>query len=409
MFGVMAYSKYLILIRFVATAFIVAVTFLSFADIAAAKDPAVTGVRLGVNDGKTRVVLDFTNAVPYSAFLLENPYRLVIDLPELDWSVDGDAADEKRGVVEGLRYGLFRAGNSRVVVDLKGPVNIVRHAALAKPDRLMFDLLPVPRSKYKKGQAVALNNWSPPTGKAIPMPQVKPKGDTRRLVVIDPGHGGVDPGAVRGKTYEKRVVMAVALEVRRQLEASKRYRVIMTRNRDIFLELRDRVKLAQDSEGDIFISLHADTHPKRSTRGASIYTLSEKASDKEAARLAKKENKGDIVGGLDLTPYSKETGDILRDLTVRRTMEESSVFANMLIAQFGKKKIRMQPYKTHRFAGFAVLKAPDVPSVLVEMGYLSNKTDKKILLSKNFRKKVGRAVLASLDDFFKHIDDLAAR
>jgi N-acetylmuramoyl-L-alanine amidase len=273
----------------------------------------------------------------------------------------------------------------------------------------MFDLMPVPKSKYKAGQRVAMNNWMPPTAKTIPVPRAKPQRDSRRVVIIDPGHGGVDPGAVRGKIHEKRVTMAVAEEVRRQLEASKRYRVILTRNRDIFLELRDRVKLAQDSEGDIFISLHADTHPKRETRGASIYTLSERASDKEAARLAKKENKGDIVGGLDLTPYSKETGDILRDLTVRRTMEESSVYANMMIGQFRKKKINMQPYKTHRFAGFAVLKAPDVPSVLVEMGYLSNKSDKKMLLSKGFRKKVGRAILASLDDFFKHIDDLAAR
>jgi N-acetylmuramoyl-L-alanine amidase len=405
----MANFKYLIPFRFAVAVLTALMTFTSFADIAAAKDPAVTGVRLGVNDGKTRVVLDLTKVVPYSAFLLENPYRLVIDLPELDWSVDSDAADGQHGVVEGLRYGLFRAGNSRVVVDLKGPVRIVGNAALAKPDRLMFDLLPVARSKYKPGQTVAMNNWKPPTAKAFPVPKAKPKGDTKRVVVIDPGHGGVDPGAVRGKTHEKRITMAVAQEVRRQLEASKRYRVILTRNRDIFLELRDRVRLAQDSEGDIFISLHADTHPKPATRGASVYTLSEHASDREAARLAAKENKGDIVGGLDLTPYSKITGDILRDLTMRRTMEESSVYANMLIAQFRKKKIKMQPYKTHRYAGFAVLKAPDVPSVLVELGYLSNKTDKKMLLSKDFRKKVGRAILASLDDFFKHIDDLAAR
>lgn len=409
MFGAMAYSKYLFLIRFIVSAVFAAVTFSSFAGTAAAKDPAVTGVRLGLNNGKTRVVLDLTKSVPYSAFLLENPYRLVIDLPELDWGVGGGDDVAARGVVEGMRYGLFRAGNSRVVVDLKGPVSIVSHAALAKPDRLMFDLLPVPGAKYEKGQSVALNNWKPPTGKAIPMPQAKERGDTRRVVIIDPGHGGVDPGAVRDNVHEKRITMAVAEEVRRQLEGSKRYRVVLTRNRDIFLELRDRVKLAQDNDGDVFISLHADTHPKRETRGASIYTLSERASDKEAARLAAKENKGDIIGGLDLTPYSKVTGDILRDLTIRRTMEESTVFADMMIAQFRKKNINMQPHKTHRFAGFAVLKAPDVPSVLVEMGYLSNRTDKKMLLNPDFHKKVGRAILAALDDYFKFIDDLAAR
>lgn len=409
MFGPMAYSKYLILIRFLAAVFFAAMTISLFAETAPAADPAVTGVRLGVNGGKTRVVLDVTKGVPYSAFLLENPYRLVIDLPELDWSVAGDATAAERGVVKGLRYGLFRAGNSRVVVDLTGPVRIVADEALAKPSRLMFDLLPVSKSKYKAGQTVALNNWKPPTSTAIPFPQAKPRGDRRRIVIIDPGHGGVDPGAVRGKTHEKRITMAVAEEVRRQLHASKRYRVIVTRNRDIFVGLRDRVTMAQDNNADIFISLHADTHPKRKTRGASIYTLSEGASDKEAARLAKKENASDAVGGLDLSPYSKEVTGFLLDLTRRRTMEESSVFANMMIVQFGKKKINMQPYKTHRFAGFAVLKAPDVPSVLIEMGYLSNKTDKKMLLSKSFRKKVGRAILASLDVFFKHMDDLAAR
>lgn len=409
MFGSMTDAKYLILIRFVAAAFLAAITIASFSEFAAAKDPAVTGVRLGSNDNKTRVVLDLTKPVPYSAFLLEKPYRLVIDLPELDWNVNGDTGAARRGVVQGLRYGLFRPGNSRIVVDLKGPARIVAHAALAKPDRLMFDLLPVPKSKYEARQSVSMNNWKPPTAKAIPMARARPQDAAKRLVIVDPGHGGVDPGAVRGKTHEKRITMAVAEEVRRQLEASGRYRVEMTRRRDIFVELRDRVKFARENEGDIFISLHADTHPKRDTRGASIYTLSERASDKEAARLAKKENMVDIVSGIDLTGYSDETTGILFDLTRRRTMEESSIFASYLISQFRKKKINMQPIKTHRFAGFAVLKAPEVPSVLVELGYLSNKTDRKMLLSKSFHRKVGQAILASLDDYFKHVDDLASR
>lgn len=409
MFGPMKDAKYLFLIRFAVALVSVAVTFPSFAEYAMAGDPAVTGVRLGVNAGKTRVVLDISKPVPYSAFLLEKPYRLVIDLPELDWSVDGDTGSAKKGVVDGLRYGLFRPGNSRVVVDLTGPARIVAHAALAKPDRVMFDLMPVPESKYQKRQTVALNNWKPPSPAVIPMPKPRPKDSERRLVIIDPGHGGVDPGAVRGPTHEKRITMAMAEEVRRQLDASGRYRVAMTRSRDIFVELRDRVKFAQDNEGDIFISLHADTHPKRSTRGASIYTLSERASDKEAERLAKKENMADVISGFDLTPYSPEVGGFLLDLTRRRTMEESSIFANYLIAQFGKKKIGLQEIKTHRFAGFAVLKAPDVPSVLIELGYLSNTADRKLLGNSGFRGKVGQAIVAALDDYFKHIDDLAQR
>lgn len=391
-----------------AAALFAATIAVSFADFALAAEPAVTNVRLGENKGKTRVVLDLTKSVPYSAFLLANPYRLVIDLPELGWGVDSDVGEKGRGVVAGMRYGLFRAGNSRVVVDLKGPVKIVAHAELAKPDRLMFDLAPVSRSQYA-AQSVALNGWKPPSAAATPVPMAKPEGDSRRVVIIDAGHGGVDPGAVRGKTDEKNITLAVAQEVARQLQASKRYRVVMTRDRDIFLELRERVKVAQQNNGDIFVSLHADTHPDRSTRGASIYTLSERASDREAARLAAKENMGDIIGGIDLSPYSPETGGILLDLTRRRTMEESAVFANMLMGEFRKNRINMQRHKTHRYAGFAVLKAPDIPSVLVEMGYLSNGRDKRMLLSQSFRKKVGKAILASLDDYFKHIDELAAR
>lgn len=405
----MARPKYLILIRFAASVLFAAISCAPFFGTASAGNASVEDVRLGINDGKTRVVLDLTDGVPYSAFLLDNPHRLVIDLPELDWAVDEDVREKGRGAVAGMRYGLFRAGNSRVVVDLTGPVRIVTHAALAKPDRIMFDLLPVKQNDYEPGQTVALNNWKPPKAKAIAVARATPPGDTRRIVIIDPGHGGVDPGAIRGKIQEKRVVMAVAEEVRRQLLSSKRYRVVMTRERDIFVELRDRVKIAQEHQGDIFISIHADTHPKRETRGASIYTLSERASDKEAARLAAKENKVDIVGGLDLASYSPDTGNILLDLTRRRTMEESSIFAGMLMSQFRNNKIGMQPIKTHRFAGFAVLKAPDVPSVLVELGYLSNASDRKMLLSDKFRKKIGQAILASLDEYFRHVDDLASR
>lgn len=380
------------------------------ATAAMAADPAVTGVRLGTNGETTRVVLDITKPVPYSAFLLENPYRLVIDLPEVDWSVGDGAGTDGRGVVEGLRYGLFRAGNSRIVVDLKGPVSIAANGALANPPRLMFDLQPVAKAKFTAGQTVSINNWKPPsTAPAAPVVREKAPGDRRRVVVIDPGHGGVDPGAVRGGTQEKHVTMAAAQELRRQLESSKRYRVVMTRSRDIFVELRDRVNFGRRNDGDVFISLHADTHPKRQTRGASVYTLSQRASDKEAARLAEKENRVDEIGGIDISGYSSETTDILMDLTRRRTMEESSIFANYLLAQFSKHDIRMQPIKTHRFAGFAVLKAPDVPSVLVEMGYLSNNSDKKALLSKRFQRDLGQAVLIALDDYFKYLDDLAAR
>lgn len=392
---------------------VAALIFLSYCSVASADDPSVTGVRLGVNPpgtvkGTTRVVLELTKPVPYSAFLLKKPYRLVVDLPEVGWAVNGGSSKEKTGLVVGLRYGHFRAGNSRVVVDLKAPVKILRHIVLTGPDRIVFDIAPVAANKFKPGTRVEFKGWQPPSAPSIPLPRQKPgsvKG--KRIIVIDAGHGGVDPGAVRGKIYEKRITLAIAAVVRDRLQKTGRYQVVMTRSRDVFLELRDRIA----EEGDIFISLHADTHPKKSTRGGSVYTLSQTASDKEAAALAAKENKADDVAGitLDRKNYSDETIDILRDLQRRETDRHSVVFARMLTSQLSTKGVRLARRKAHRYAGFVVLKSPTVPSVLVELGYLSNKDDLNLLRTKRFRTRVADAVLTSVDRYFKHVDDLARK
>ncbi len=384
---------------------------------ATAKDPAVTGVRLGLNppsssEGTTRVVLDLTNAVPYSAFLLGSPYRLVIDLPEVAWSANGGSEQESVGLVERLRYGHFRPGNSRVVVDLMGPAEILRHTVLTEPDRIVFDIAPVGAAGFVPGRKVGVNGWTPPSADQIPLPKRKPdSANGKRVVVIDAGHGGVDPGAVRGRIYEKRITMAVANAVKEQLEKSGRYRVVMTRTRDVFLELRERIEVAHTNGGDIFISLHADTHPKIVTRGASVYTLSQKASDEEAAALAAKENNADMIAGTQIDPaaYSDETIDILRDLQRRQTDRHSVIFARMLTSHLGKNGIGLSRKKAHRFAGFVVLKSPTVPSVLVELGYLSNVDDRKMLESSRFRGRVAKSILAAVDQYFKYVDDLARR
>lgn len=388
---------------------------LAFAESAGAKAPEVTGVRIGVNpDPKhlprntTRVVLDVSDATPYAAFLLGNPYRLVIDLPEVGWAVNGAASSEPKGVVERLRYGLFRAGNSRVVVDLAAPVRIAAHKPLTGPDRLMFDLVPISTNAFESGEILSATNWRPPSGGESRAPAVKPEAErTKRVVVIDAGHGGVDPGAVRGSIYEKHITAAVADEVRRRLEASGRYHVVLTRNRDVFLELRERIEVAHTNEADIFISLHADTHPKTATRGASVYTLSETASDKEAAALAAKENRVDVIAGVDLTGHSMAVANFLIELRQRQTMNESAVFANMLIDRFEGNGVRMLSGK-HRFAGFAVLKSPDVPSVLVELGYLSNRYDRQELRSPKFRRNVASAILSAVDEYFRRKDALSS-
>lgn len=388
---------------------------LVFALPAFAGESAVTGVRIGVNpDPKrlpkdtTRVVLDVSDALPYSAFLLGNPYRLVIDLPEVGWSVNGTSSLGPKGAVEKLRYGLFRAGNSRVVVDLTQPVKIATHTPLTGPDRLMFDLVPVSKGAFESGEVVSAMNWRPPRDDGPDAPTGKPAAaGTKRIVVIDAGHGGVDPGAVRGKTYEKYITFAIASEVARLLEASGRYHVVLTRNRDVFLELRERIEVARENEADIFVSLHADTHPKTATRGASVYTLSETASDREAAALAAKENRVDVIAGVDLTGHSPAVANLLIELRQRQTMNESAVFANMLIRQFEENGVRMLT-DTHRFAGFAVLKSPDVPSVLVELGYLSNRYDRDMLQTPKFRRDVAAAILSGIDEYFRRKDALSS-
>jgi N-acetylmuramoyl-L-alanine amidase len=219
-------------------------------------------------------------------------------------------------------------------------------------------------------------------------------------VVIDAGHGGLDPGA-RGVSgaLEKDLVLQYARELRRQLKASGRYRVVMTRDRDVVLPLRRRVARAEQAEGDLFLSLHANIYKSRGVRGASVYTLSEKASDAEAEALAAKENKADVLSGVSLDGQSEDVSMILIDLAQRETMNLSKDFANTLVRALGD-TTRLLP-KPHRSAGFAVLKSPTVPSVLVEVGYMSNRREEKLLRSPAHRKKISAALVKAIDNYFK--------
>jgi N-acetylmuramoyl-L-alanine amidase len=220
------------------------------------------------------------------------------------------------------------------------------------------------------------------------------------VVVIDPGHGGIDPGAVgRHKVYEKVITLAMAEQLRKELTRRGRYRVVLTRDKDTFVRLRDRVAIARAAGADLFLSLHADSIANSKVRGASVYTLSETASDKEAADLAAQENKADLIAGMDLTGESTEVTNILIDLAQRETMNHSAAFARILVDDMADltKFVR----KSHRFAGFAVLKAPDVPSVLIEMGYLSNSADEARLLKASYRANLAKAIAEAIDAYFE--------
>jgi N-acetylmuramoyl-L-alanine amidase len=239
----------------------------------------------------------------------------------------------------------------------------------------------------------------PPAAAAVR--QAPRRADGKRTVVLDAGHGGVDPGAIGAtSTYEKDITLAMAREVRRQLEATGRYRVVMTRDSDVFVQLRDRVAKARSAQAELFVSIHADSIGSRDTRGASIYTLSETASDAEAAALAARENRADIIGGVDLSSErNREVVSILIDLAQRETMNLSAALAGILVEELGR-DIQLIPNNPHRFAGFAVLKAPDVPSVLVELGYLSNRHDEKLLTRPHHRGKVAGAIVRAIDHYF---------
>lgn len=376
---------------------------------AALAQPAVTGVRIGAHPDSTRFVLDLSQNIQVNVFTLADPYRVVIDMPALDWKAgDGGQgeAGETEGLVERYRFGLFQQGNARLVLDLRKPAS-VRQAFVLPPQgaygyRFVLDLEATDRASFMKTVQV------PPAAPASPPPAAiqsapQKRDDSRRTVAIDAGHGGVDPGTISGDgTYEKQVTLGVALELKRQLERTGRYNVIVTRQSDIFIPLGERVEIGRRGKADLFVSLHADAIANRDIRGSTVYTLSETASDKEAAALASKENKADIIAGVDLGKQSPEVTDILIDLMQRETMNYSIEFATLLIPSL-ERSVQMRA-NSHRFAGFRVLKAPDVPSVLVEMGYLSNAEDTRYLKSEKGRREIAAAVAGAVDDYFQRHD-----
>ncbi|MEM7121831.1 MAG: N-acetylmuramoyl-L-alanine amidase [Pseudomonadota bacterium] len=392
-----------------------AVTAFLAVDVARAAETQVIGVRTGVNAEATRFVLDVSTAVDYQISTLENPYRVVIDLPEVAWQIPEQSQQVSTGLIDGFRFGPFEPGRSRIVLDVSGPVSVQR-VFILEPSasfsyRFVLDLVaaqeepgvvPEPVVDIQQTSVqVPESTFDVPVYDGPPLPGVKPNPD-RFVIVVDPGHGGVDPGAIgHSGIYEKDIVLDAARELKRQLEATGRYTVVLTRDSDIFLRLAERVEIARASGADLFISVHADSMDDSSMRGAGVYTLSETASDDEAAALAAKENKADLIAGVDFVnvAYDPLTTDILIDLAQRETTNASAQFARLLTAQLQSfVKLRSN---AHRFAGFRVLKAPDVPSVLVELGYMSNADEESKLKTESYRRDFMSAITAAIDVHFQ--------
>jgi N-acetylmuramoyl-L-alanine amidase len=334
---------------------------------------------LGVEQGRTRITLILERPTAWRLTALDGPPRLLLDLPNLPWR--GPARQPGAGLVKAMeRQGSGSA--QQLVILLAAPVAAPR--AGVSGGRLLVSLAP--------GTAIGFAGLA--DGRSLAAAAV-PRGPLP-LVVLDPGHGGKDPGAIGARgTQEKRITLAAALELKRQLEAGGRCRVALTRSRDVFIPLGDRIELARRREAALFLSLHADSAP--GARGASVYTLSETATDSFSAALARRENEADRAGGLRLPSVPPEVQRILLSLMRQETRAGSEKLARLAVAAL-EGEVALLP-NTHRRAGFVVLKAPDVPSALVEMGFLSHPQDEAALNKPAHRARVAAALAETVHGF----------
>jgi N-acetylmuramoyl-L-alanine amidase len=365
--------------------------------------PVATDTRLGGDDAQTRFVMDLTRKIDLRVFTLADPYRVVVDIPQVTFTLPANAGEGGRGLIKAFRFGLVMQGGSRIVFDVAKPVRVdkafVIDAAAGAPARLVLDLAATDRDSFLR--KIALDEK---TTRAESPPVTTPpadSGDTRALVVLDPGHGGIDTGtkAPSGE-LEKDIVLDFAQRLRERIEKSGKYRVQMTRADDTFVPLADRVHIARNAGAALFVSIHADSLPRKEgdAQGATIYTLSETATDTEAARLAEKENRADVIAGVDLKDEPDDVAGILIDLAERETKTFSMQFAHKLVANMkGVARLHKEPIKS---AGFRVLRAPDVPSVLVELGYVSNKEDLQSLLSQAWRDRTADSIAQAINGYF---------
>jgi N-acetylmuramoyl-L-alanine amidase len=376
--------------------------------------PTASDARLAGDAKQTRFILDLDKSITFRAFALADPYRVVVDIPQVNFALAAGTGSAGRGLIKAFRYGLVMPGGSRIVFDLTGPARIsksyVLDAANGQPPRLVLEFEQVDRTTFVQSlsaenrpalrPAIADANDAVVPATVPAEPPTPAAVDSRPVIIIDPGHGGIDNGTQASGESEKNLVLAFGLALRDRIEKSGKYRVVMTRSDDTFIPLDDRVKIARNQSAALFVSIHADALPKHEgdAQGATIYTLSDKASDAEAERLAETENRADAIGGVNLTQEPTEVADILIDLAQRETKTYSNRFARLLAGEM-KNSARMYKHPL-KSAGFRVLKAPDVPSVLVELGYVSNKSDLEHLVSDNWRARTVGSMAQAIDTFF---------
>ena len=344
------------------------------------QDSTIENIRISEDkkNNKSRIVFDLNREIPYTVFTLDNKPRLVIDI-EADRL--NKISKKKYSNIKEIRYRKTEKGIIRIVFDLMNSSYISKHFFLGRNEnnyiRLVIDLTSQKSEKIK----------------------YKKKTKRNFVITIDPGHGGIDPGATNKKVKEKDITLKASKELKKILEEYG-YKIFLTRDIDKFIPLRERRSIAKKFDSDLFISLHVDSVRKKSTRGTSVYTLSDKASDAVTARLADRENKADLIAGINLDNVDNEVASILLDLTRRDTKNTSSLFAEnyVLLARKNGHRLLKRP---HRHAGFAVLKSPDIPSVLIELGFLSNNKDVKLLINQKSRLRLIRTLAKAIDIYVK--------
>jgi N-acetylmuramoyl-L-alanine amidase len=372
-------------------------------------DPVIMGIRIGEHQDRTRFVVEVSDPVAMRTFTLSNPNRVVIDMPVVQWHLDAPPRPMGNGIVRSYRYGLFRSGNSRFVIDLNAPVS-VSNALVVPPTggygyRVVIDLFRTTQEKFEKNAGWPADLKAREAAAALlaslpPAEQASPATAEKRVIVIDAGHGGIDSGTngVNG-LLEKDVVLDEAQRLGRALLHRPDYVVHLTRDSDVYIPLKERVNIGRSWRADLFVSLHADSNPDPAVTGLSVYTLSESGSDREAAALARKENQSDVIAGVDLAGGNSAVAPILIDLAQRDTMNRSSRFAEGAVTMLSR-ATAILPRQPHRSAAFVVLKAPDVPSVLIELGYLSNSNDASAMNSAHWRNAVAQAIADAIDHYF---------